>query len=87
MPRSASSMLRRSCPTGLGSGCRLRHDFRGAPLPCPPPRRQYLEVIGRCMGEHSVPALFYLAAAVSDYYIPWEQMVRARWALLGGGLD
>ncbi|KAL6767617.1 COAB1 [Auxenochlorella protothecoides x Auxenochlorella symbiontica] len=36
---------------------------------------QYLEVIARRLASHGRLALFYLAAAVSDYYIPWAEMV------------
>lgn len=37
---------------------------------------QFLEVIARALDDCGDAVLFYLAAAVSDYYIPWERMVR-----------
>ncbi|PNY02158.1 phosphopantothenate-cysteine ligase 1-like protein [Trifolium pratense] len=38
-------------------------------------RIKILQIIGismRCICQH---AMFYLAAAVSDYYVPWKDMV------------
>ena len=36
---------------------------------------QLIAVTTRSLGPH---AMFYLAAAVSDFYVPWESMVMAQ---------
>lgn len=36
---------------------------------------QYLEVIAAALRPLGSQAAFYLAAAVSDFYIPWPDMV------------
>ena len=42
---------------------------------------QYLRAIAAQLEPHGPKAMFYLAAAVSDFYIPWPELVsRAGWA-------
>lgn len=36
---------------------------------------QILQLIASSMSSLGSNALFYLAAAVSDFYVPWESMV------------
>lgn len=36
---------------------------------------QYLKAIGEALAPLGSQALFYLAAAVSDFYLPWSQLV------------
>lgn len=36
---------------------------------------QILQLISSSMSRLGSSALFYLAAAVSDFYVPWESMV------------
>jgi len=36
---------------------------------------QYLETICNCLSSLGKRAMLYLAAAVSDFYIPWDEMV------------
>lgn len=36
---------------------------------------QYLRVIAECLKPCGQQAMFYLAAAVSDFFLPWSQMV------------
>ena len=36
---------------------------------------QYLNVLSTALRRHNERVLFYLAAAVSDFYIPWAQLV------------
>ncbi len=40
------------------------------------PPLQYLQIIAKALGPYGQQAMFYLAAAVSDFYIPWSQLVR-----------
>ena len=43
---------------------------------CGAPLRQYLRAIAEELRPHGRDAAFYLAAAVSDFFIPWRDMVR-----------
>lgn len=40
------------------------------------PLLQYLKAIAGALAAVGPNALFYLAAAVSDFYLPWQEMVR-----------
>lgn len=42
---------------------------------------QYLHAIARALAPGGPAVLFYLAAAVSDFFMPWAEMVRAGAAL------
>ena len=41
----------------------------------PPPCPQLLETIATRLRPFGAQVLFYLAAAVSDFYVPWEDLV------------
>ncbi len=43
----------------------------------PDPRLQFLQVIAEAVRPLGRRAAFYLAAAVSDFFVPWADMVRA----------
>jgi hypothetical protein len=50
--------------------------------PCPPsPPPQYLRAVARAAAPFGGDCMFYLAAAVSDFYIPWASLVGPRPAL------
>ena len=38
---------------------------------------QFLQIISLALRSSGKKILFYLAAAVSDFYIPWSDLVRA----------
>ena len=40
------------------------------------PARQYLQAVAEALQPCGRGAAFYLAAAVSDFFIPWRDMVR-----------
>lgn len=48
------------------------------PPPCPlrPPAAQLLEIIARVVAGRGAQVMFYLAAAVADFFLPWSEMVR-----------
>jgi hypothetical protein len=48
-----------------------------APLITPPGPAQYLRAVARAAAPYGGDCMFYLAAAVSDFYIPWDSLVRA----------
>lgn len=58
-----------------------------SPTACssPPDVPQYLHAIARALAPGGPAVLFYLAAAVSDFFMPWADMVRGGcwWAPLG----
>jgi len=37
---------------------------------------QYLKAIGKALSPLGHQVVFYLAAAVSDFYLPWTELVR-----------
>jgi len=37
---------------------------------------QYLQAIAEVLAPYGPSVLFYLAAAVSDFFMPWTEMVR-----------
>ena len=39
---------------------------------------KYLHTISKGLGPWGASAMLYLAAAVSDFYLPWEDMVRCQ---------
>lgn len=41
---------------------------------------QYLRALAAALAPCGPSALFYLAAAVSDFFMPWAEMVRCSWA-------
>ncbi|GFY96489.1 4-phospho-panto-thenoylcysteine synthetase [Actinidia rufa] len=48
---------------------------------------QILQLIGMSMKDHGRRAMFYLAAAVSDFYVPWQSMVEHKIQSASGPLD
>ncbi|PSS17423.1 Phosphopantothenate--cysteine ligase [Actinidia chinensis var. chinensis] len=48
---------------------------------------QILQLIGMSMKDHGRCAMFYLAAAVSDFYVPWQSMVEHKIQSASGPLD
>ena len=53
------------------------------PPPPPPARTQLLHLLAVTLQPYGAQVLFYLAAAVSDFFMPWPDMVRAGTAGVG----
>ncbi|OEL15515.1 Phosphopantothenate--cysteine ligase 1 [Dichanthelium oligosanthes] len=48
---------------------------------------QLLKMVATSMSSVSLHGLFYLAAAVSDFYVPWDSMAKHKIQSAGGPLD
>lgn len=70
-----------SCSVDRAQGRRSRGHHILTLLSCPPARPQYLRAIAAALAPGGPAVLFYLAAAVSDFFMPWADMVRGA----GGG--